>query len=193
MTDEREYDDLARELHATRAEPRPEYARELDQRAATWLRERPRRRFPSLRVAIPAAASTAAAAAVVIALAVSGGSDDADEPSPRLEVAVLSDQGAAEALGAPVQRDSAASRAEGAFAAPQATRVEEGEPVVVRYFFTAPTDAHIALGGREADVTVDAGAGRVEISTDGLPAGAHRLVITIPGSEPERERIEIDG
>jgi len=195
MTDEREYDDLARELHAMRDEPRPEYARELDQRAAAWLRERPRRRFPSLRVAIPAAAGGAAAAAVVIALAVSGGGEGGDEPSSKLEVAVLADQGAAEALGAPLEleRDSAAGRPEGAFAAPMSTRVEEGEPVVVRYFFTAPTEPHIALAGREADVALDAGAGRVEVSTDGLPAGTHTLEITIPGSPPNRERIEIGG
>ncbi len=57
-----EFDDIARELHAMRSEPRPEYARELDRRAAGWLRERPRRRLPSLRVA-PTAATAAAAAA----------------------------------------------------------------------------------------------------------------------------------
>jgi len=195
MTDDHEYDDLARELHAMRAGPRPEYARELDQRAAAWLRERPRRRFPSLRVAIPAAAGAAAAAAVVIALAVSGGGDGGDEPSSKLEVAVLSDQGAAEAFGAPLEleRDSAAGRPEGAFAAPMSTRLAGGEPIVVRYFFTAPTEPHIALAGREADVALDAGAGRVEISTDGLPAGTHTLEITIPGSPPNRERIEIGG
>ena len=38
MTDDHEHEALARELHAMRAEPRPEYARELDQRAADWLR-----------------------------------------------------------------------------------------------------------------------------------------------------------
>ncbi len=54
MNDEREFDEIGQELHATRAQPRPEFARELDERAAGWLRERPRRRLPSLRIAIPA-------------------------------------------------------------------------------------------------------------------------------------------
>ena len=106
---------------------------------------------------------------------------------------MLSDQGAAEALGAPLKQNDTAARAEGAFAVPMSTRIEAEEPVVVRYFFTGRTEAHIALGGREADVTLDAGAGRVEISTEGLPAGTHTLEITIPGSPPNRERIEIGG
>jgi hypothetical protein len=59
MTDEREFDDLSRELHATRDEPHPDFARELDRRAAGWLREKPRRRLPSMRIAIPAVGAAA--------------------------------------------------------------------------------------------------------------------------------------
>jgi hypothetical protein len=189
-----EHDDIGRELRETRAEPTREFARELDERAAEWLRERPRRRLPSLRIAIPAVA-TAVAAAVVLGLVISGG-DDGD--SSELEVAVVSDQGTAEAVGGGSQLDlrkeSEAPRAlEGAVAVPQKDRLEEGEPVVVRYFFSAPTKALIELGGRETQVNVPAGAGRLEISTDGLPAGTHKLVISVRSMPPYRRRIEIAG
>ena len=192
--EEREFDDLARELHETRAEPRPEYARELDGRAAEWLRERPARRLPSLRIAIPAAAA-AAIAAVVIALAVSGG--DSGVTTRKLEVAVVGDQGGgqAEALGAPLERKDSAARdmSEGGFAAPVHRRVKQGEPVSLRYFFTAPTEGTVELAGREAEVEVPEGAGRLEISTEGLPAGVHRLEIAVPAAPLYRERIEIGG
>ena len=190
--EEREFDDLERELHETRAEPRPEYARELDTRAAEWLRARPRRRLPALRVAIPIAAA-GAVAAVLIALAVSGG--DSGESTPKLEVAVVSEEGAAEALGAPLDRsDSAAkSPAEGGFAPPAHRRVDAGEPVSLRYFFTASTKGTVELAGREARVEVPEGAGRLEISTEGLPAGTHRLEIAVPAAPLYRERIEIGG
>jgi hypothetical protein len=183
-----EFDDLGRELHAMRAEPRPEYARELDERAAVWLRDRPRRRFPSLRVAIPAVGAAAAAAAVVVALAVSGD----DERSRSLDVAVVADQGAAEAYGTPLERDSA-SGSEGAFSVPTETSLAEGEPVIVRYFFTAPTEGTVELAGREASLRVGPGAGRVEISTEGLPSGTHDLEISIPPMPRYRKRIEIGG
>ena len=187
MTVEPEFDDLARELHAMRAEPRAEYARELDRHAAEWLRERPRRRLPSLRFAIPVAAA-AATAAVVIALAVSGDGGDGEE---RLEVAVVPEQAPAEALGGATEPDAAA-RAEGAFAVPMAAQVEEGEPVTVRYFFTGPTEGTVELGGREAKLRVGPGAGRIEISTEGLSSGTYRLEISIPPQPLYRERIEID-
>ena len=189
-----EHDDIGRELRETRAEPTPEFARELDERAAEWLRERPRRRLPSLRIAIPAFA-TAAAAAVVLALVISG---DDDGGSSKLEVAVVADRGAAEAVGGGTQldlrKDSAAQRGlEGAVGGAQRDRLEEGEPVVVRYFFSAPTKALIELGGRETQVDVPAGTGRLEISTDGLPGGTHKLVITVRSMPPYRHRIEIGG
>lgn len=187
MTGENEFDDLARDLQAMRAEPRPEYARELDQRAAAWLREPPRRRLPSLRIAIPAAAA-AATAAVIVGLAMSGG----DDGGSKLEVAVVPDQGTAEALGAAPERDSA-GRAEGAFAVPMATRVEEDQPVRVRYFLTAPTEGTVTFAGREAKLRLGAGAGRIEISTEGLSVGTHELEISIPPQPLYRERIEIGG
>jgi hypothetical protein len=180
-----EYDDIGRELRETRAEPRPEFARELDERAAEWLRERPRRRMPSLRVAIPAVAT--AAAAVVIALAVSGG-DESD-----LDLSVHSDAGAVEALGKDRESEAAPMTAEGGFAAPRATRVPEGEPVVVRFFFTGATDGTVEFAGREASVKVPAGAGRLEISTDDVPAGTHQLLITVRSMPPYRQRIEVGG
>lgn len=201
MTDERGFDDLARELHETRAEPRPEYARELDRRAAKWLRHPQRWRVSSLRIAIPAAA--AATAAVAVALAVSGG--DGEDTGGRaggaaggataLEVAVIPDQGEAEALGAPVATDDRAARAkaEGGFAAPKATRVSAGKPVVLRYFFTARTEGTVELAGHEAELKVPGGAGRLEISTQGLPRGTHRLEIAVPAAPLYRERIEIGG
>jgi hypothetical protein len=189
--EEREFEDLARELHETRADPRPEYARELDRRAAGWLRERAARRLPSLRIAIPAAAA-GAVAAVVIALAVSGGGGE--ERAAQLAVTVIPEHGAAEALGAPLDksRDSAAgSLAEGGFAPPAHRRVDPGEPISLRYFFTAPTSGTVELAGREAELEVPQGAGRVQVSTDGLPAGTHRLEIAVPAAPLYRERIEI--
>ena len=190
-----EHDDIARELRETRAEPTPEFARALDERAAEWLRERPRRRMPSVRIWVPAVA-VAGAAAVVIALAVSG---DDDGGSSKLEVAVLSDQGQVDAVGGAQQLESkreseaAPKAAEGGFASPKATRVAAGEPVVVRFFFTAPTDGTVELAGREAPVKVPAGAGRLEVSTEGLPAGTHKLVITVRSMPPYRQRIVIGG
>jgi len=187
-----EHDDIARELRDTRERPTPEFASELDQRAAGWLRERPRRRLPSLRIAIPALAA-AGAAAVIIALAVSG---DDDAGNSKLEVAVVADQGTLDSVGggqAEKEAEAAPRLAEGGLSAPKATRVEEGEPVVVRYFFTGATQGTVDFAGREASVDVPAGAGRLEISTDGLPAGEHRLVITVRSTPPYRQRIEIGG
>lgn len=182
-----EHDDIGRELRETRAEPTPGFARELDQRAAEWLRERPRRRMPSLRIAIPAVA-TAAAAAVVIALAVSGGDDTG------LDVSAHSDAGAVEAIGKDDRESEAAPElAEGGFAAPRATRVSEGEPVVVRYFFTGATDGTVEFAGHETSVKLPAGAGRLEISTDDVPAGTHQLLITVRSMPPYRQRIEVGG
>ena len=185
-----EFDDIGQQLHAMRAEPDPEFARELDRRAAEWLRERTRRRLPSLRIAIPAVSAAAAAAAVVVALVVSGG----DESNAGLEVAVVGDQGAAEALGAPLDagRD-AARKLEGGLAPPVATRVDEGEALSVRYFLTARAEGTVRLAGREAPIDVAAGSGRLEISTEGLPSGTHSLEIALPPLPPYRERVEIGG
>jgi len=190
-----EQDDIGREMRETRAEPTPEFARALDERAAEWLRERPRRRLTSPRIWIPAAA-VASAAAVVIALAVSGG-DDGD--TSELEVAVISDQGALDSVGGGAElegkRESEAAPevAEGGFASPKATRVAEGEPVVVRFFFTASTDGTVEFAGRETELHAPAGAGRLEISTEGLPPGTHQLVISVRSMPPYRQRIEIGG
>ena len=187
-----EYDDIARELHAMRAEPRPEYARELDQRAAEWLRKK-RGRSPFLRPALllPAAA---AAAAVVLAFVLSDGSDEHRE----LQVAVVPDQGEVQSLGEgggaeadALRRAAPKQPAEGAFSVARSDRVEPGEPVVLRYFFTAPVEGTIQLAGREATVKVGPGSGRVEVSTEGLPAGTQRLEIAFPPMPPVRERIEI--
>jgi hypothetical protein len=190
-----EYDHIGRELRETRAEPTPEFARALDERAAEILRERPRRRMPSLRIAIPAVA-TVVAAAVVIALVISGGDDEGGRS--KLQVAVISDQGALDAVGggqaealSDRESEAAPKLAEGGFASPKAKRVAEGEPVVVRFFFTAPTGGTVEFAAREASVKVPAGAGRLEISTEGLPAGTERLVITVRSMPPYRQRIEI--
>jgi len=186
-----EHDDIGLELRETRAEPTPEFARALDERAAEWLRERPRRRLPSLRIAIPAVA-TAAAAAVAIALIVSGGDDGG---SSTLDVAVIADQGTVDSLsgGGQSEREAEAAPklAEGGFSAPRATRVAEGEPVVVRFFFTAATGGRVDFAGREAALHIPPGAGRLEISTEELPAGKHRLVISVRSMPPYRQRIEI--
>jgi hypothetical protein len=187
-----EHDDIGRELRETRAEPTPEFARALDERAAEWLRERPRRRMPSLRIWVPAAA-VAAAAAIVIALAVPGGDDGG---SSRLEVAVVAPEGGGDVESLGMQQrenESPAAKAEGGFALPRAPTVAEGEPVVVRFLFTAPTEGRVELAGREAALHVPAGAGRLEISTAGLPAGTHRLVISVQSMPPYRRRIEIAG
>ena len=205
MTDEREFDALARELRATREEPRPEFARELDRRAAGWLHEKPRRRLPGTRIGIPAVGAAAAAAALVIALAVSGGGDDGDgggaEP---LEVAVVAEgplPGAAPGAGAvppegatpqaletPLQRDSTA---EGGGAFLLLTR--EGDTVTVRYLFSAAADARVGLAGREAEVQLEPGPGSLEISTEDLPPGTYDLTITAPHTPTYRERVEIGG
>jgi hypothetical protein len=198
-----EHDDIARELHAMRAEPRPEYARELDQRAAEWLRKgRGRSRFLHPRLLLPAAAAAAAAGAVVLALVLSDGGDERTE----LQVAVVPDQGEVEALGgggSGAAEDSGAAEgealsraapdqpAEGAFSVAKADQVEPGEPVVLRYFFTASVEGTIELAGREATVKVGPGSGRVEVSTEGLPVGSQRLELAFPPMPPVRERIEI--
>jgi hypothetical protein len=189
-----EHDALGRELRETRAEPAPEFARALDERAAEILRERPRRRMPSLRIAIPAVA-TMVAAAVVIALVISG---DDEGGRSKLQVAVISDQGELDAVGggqaealSDRESEAAPKLAEGGFASPKAKRVAQGEPVVVRFFFTAPTEGTVELASRETSVDVPAGAGRLEISTEGLPAGTERLVITVRSMPPYRQRIEI--
>ena len=190
-----EHDDIARELRETRAEPTPEFARALDERAAELLRERPRRRMPSVRIWVPAAA-VAGVAVVVIALAVSGGGDGG---SSELEVAVVSAQGQVDAVGGAQQLESkreseaAPEVAEGGLASPKANRVAEGEPVIVRFFFTAATDGRVELAGREATLHVPPGAGRLEISTEGLPVGTHQLVISVRSMPPYRQRIEITG
>jgi hypothetical protein len=187
MTAEHEFDDFARELHAMRAEPRPEYARQLDQRAASWLREHPRRRLPSLRIAIPAAAA-ATAAAVIVALAVSGGGGDGE----RLEVAVIPEgatgggEQAPQALGEAPERDSADPTG-GAFLLPAV----EGDTVTVRYLVSGSTEARLALAGREAEVKVGPGSGSVEISTEDLPAGTHELTISIPSAPTFRTPVKI--
>jgi hypothetical protein len=198
MTDEREYDDIGRELHAMRAEPRPEYARELDRRAAGWLSERPRRRLPSLRIAIPAAAGAAAVAAAIIALVVSGGDGGGDKPD-RLAVTVItadaqvpSAGGAApEALeAAPVERRSDA--AVDVFAL-ESERVPAGQPFTVRYQVADATRVTVALAGLQAEAEVGPGPGTLQISTEGLPAGVHRLTLTTPRAPAFRGRVEIAG
>ena len=205
MTDEHEHDDLAREIHAMRAEPRPEFARQLDERAAGWLSERPRRRRPSLRMTLRAAAAAASAAALVMALVIASGGDD--DNGERLDVAVVSEgtpgggaspspmqaPGALEA--APPQPDSAQrddaqpQAGGGAFLLGRA----EGEIVTVSYLFPNAAPATVELAGREAEVTVGPGAGSLEISTAGLPAGSHELTIATPDAPTYRQRVEIDG
>jgi hypothetical protein len=194
-----DFDDIARELHTTRAAPRPEFARELDQRAAGWLRNnqgrtpfvaRMQRKGP-----VPVLVTAAAVAAIVVAFVVSGGGGGGER---ELEVAVVPDQGAVEALGgggaAPEalepQRDSAAP-AEGGLSPPAAKHVEEGEPITVRYFFTAPTEGTVEFAGREAALQIGTGAGQLEIPTEGLPAGRHVLEIAVPAAPLYRERIAI--
>ena len=201
MSTDPEHDDLAQDLHAMRAEPRPEFARDLDRRAAGWLRERPRRRLPSLRIALPAVAS-AAAAVVVIAIVVSGGEDGggaggAGGGADQLEVAVVSDgapqsglaapQAAPENFGAPAPDDSAVDRSGGAFL------LLESEPgkVTVQYIFGAEATAKVELAGREADVRVAPGSGSLEISTEGLPSGTQELVISTPDSPTFRGQVAI--
>jgi hypothetical protein len=192
-----EHDDIARELHAMRAEPRAEYARELDQRVAEWLRkERGRSRFLHPRLLLPAAAAAAAAGAVVLALVLSDGVDERTE----LQVAVVPDQGEVEALGGggeaadeALKRAAPEQPAEGAFSVAKSDRVVRGEPVVLRYFFTDSVEGTIELAGREATVKVGPGSGRVEVSTEGLPAGSQRLELAFPPMPPVRERIEIGG
>jgi hypothetical protein len=204
MTVEPEHEDLARELHAMRAEPRPEFARELDARAAELLRDRPRRRLPSLRIAIPAVA-TAAAAAVVVALVVAGG--DGGGGTERLEVAVVAAEetpsaaGGAEAFDARRKSDSPAAplnELDSRAAAPDVLALEAGRvpadgSFIVRYQVAERTRATVELAGLAAAVTLDPGTGSIEIAAEGLPAGTHRLKISMRGVTVLSERVEIDG
>ena len=194
MTDDQHLESLARDLHAIREEPDPEFARELDRRAADWLSERERRRrLPSLRIAVPA---LAAAAALVIALIVVGG-ESAD--TERLDVAVVPAKAAGgEALSAPApERDSSAGaqdahpeQAERAFlTSPPPARA--GEPLVANYSIPEAARARVRLGGRETTVDVPAGDGNLEISTDGLDAGLYDLEIELPPIPPQPTRVEI--
>jgi hypothetical protein len=205
MTDDRDYDDIAEDLHAMRAEPRPEFARELDGRAASWLRERPRRSLPWLRIAIPAAA----AAAIVIAVAVSSGGDG--EGGGKLDVAVVAEgetpggatqgvpggatggatggEAAPDALATPFEREGQTDASGGAFLLPEV----EGDTVTVRYLFPAATPASVELAGRDAEVEVGPGPGSLEISTEGLPAGTHDLTISTPVAPPFRTPVDVGG
>ena len=195
MTVEPEYEDLGRELHAMRAEPRPEYARELDARAAEWVRESPRRRLPSLRLAIPAAA--AAAAAVVVAVVVAGGDGDPGGEE-RLEVAVVAAEapsatgGAAEALQEPLERDAAKPPAPDVLAL-ETFRVPSDGRFAVSYQVAEPTRATVELAGLAAKATLVPGAGSIEIDPEGVPAGVHRLEISMRGVKVLSERVEIVG
>ena len=203
MTVEPEYEDLARELHAMRAEPRREYARELDARAAEWLRERPRRRLPSLRLAIPAAAT--AAAAVAVALVVAGGDGGGGGGGPeRLVVAVVSAEapppaagGAGEALQAPLERESKTPATDDArtpdVLALENFRAPADGRFVVSYQAAERTGATVELAGAAAKVTLDPGTGNIEVGVEGLPAGTHRLEISMRGVKVLSERVEIDG
>jgi hypothetical protein len=208
VTDERDYDDIAEDLHAMRAEPRPEYARELDRRAASWLGERPRRRLASLRVAAPALGA-AAAAVIVIALVASGDGGDGGGGG-QLEVAVVAEgvpgggatrgvPGAApggaaapEGLQAPLAPEGESEQpdsAGGAFLLPEVER----DAVTVHYLFPAPVQVTVALAGREAVVELEKGSGSIEVSTKGLPRGAHELTISAPSAPTFRAPVEIGG
>ena len=180
MTDYPQIETLARELHASRAEPDPAFARVLDRRAEEWPRERPPRRWvPSLRVAAPAIA--VAAAAVVAVVAIVGG----DGEDQQLAVRVVSEQaGGGEALSAEPRRDAPAP-AEGI-----APSVRVGEPVVVQYSVTEAGRAEAELGGRHAKVEIPSGRGRLEISTEGFSPGTYEVEVVLPSSE-QRTRIEI--
>ena len=191
MTDDPQLEELARDLHAIRAEPDPEFARELDRRAAGWLREGERRRWlPSLRVAVPAAAAAAAAIAIALVV-VDGGSSDA-EP---LDVAVVSaDAAGGEALSAPApqaERDSGAhEEVEGALLV-RVHNPGDGDIVEVSYEVTERTRAQVRLGDREASVDVPPGGGKLEISTEGLSPGTYDLEVTIPPIPAYRAPVEI--
>ena len=210
MTDEHEYDDIAEDLHAMRAEPRPEFARDLDRRAASWLRERPRRRLPSLRIAIPAAAAAAAAVIVVVAVSGSDGGGDGGG-GDQLEVAVVAEgetpggatqgvpggapggatggEAAPEALDTPFESEKQTDASGGAFLLPEVS----GDTVTVRYLFPAATQASVELAGREAEVEVGPGSGSLEVSTEGLPPGTHDLTISTPVAPTFRTPVAIDG
>ena len=181
-----------RELHAMRAEPRPEFARELDQRAAEWLRERPRRRMPSLRIAIPAVAARrprpswsrsscpAAATAAVAARAARGRGRRRGHAgvAQRRSAAARPARAAPEDRSAPPLEREAPRRP----AARSCCRARRTSTVTVRYLFTAPTEATVELAGREAEVDARPGSGRLEISTEGLPAGHARPLISTPSA-----------
>ena len=195
MTDDQHLEPLARDLHAIRAEPEPEFARELDRRAAEWLREGERgRRLPSLRIAVPAFA--AAAAAVVIALVVVGGDEAGDTGS--LSVAVVpAEQEEAQGLSAPApQRDSAAGAEEEHGEAERAFLTSPppapaGEPLVATYSIPQAGRARVRLGDRETQVEVPAGEGTLEISTEGLDPGSYDLEIELPPVPAQQTRVEI--
>jgi hypothetical protein len=187
MTDDPQLEALARDLHAIRAEPDPDFARELDERAADWLREgERRRRIPSLRIAVPA---LAAATTLVIALIVVGGESNNAE---RLDIAVIpADAAGGEALSAPTQRDSGVhEEAEGTLLV-RVHNPGDGDVVEVSYAVTERTQARVRLGDREAAVDVPAGGGKLDISTEGLSPGSHDLEVTIPPIPTYRAPVEI--
>ena len=195
MTHENEFDDLARELHETRAQPRPEYAHELDRRAAEWLRERPRRRLPSLRIAVPAAAAVAAAAVIALAVSGDGGDGGGGPGDARLEVAVVAAQAPEAGAGADAVRNQREQELafEGDGLVLESQRAPADGLFLVRYDAAERTTATVDLAGREAEVELGPGAGSIEISTADLPAGTHRLRILMHGVPTLRERVQIDG
>jgi hypothetical protein len=191
MSDDPQLEALARDLCAMRAEPEPEFARSLDERAAGWLREGAGRRWrlPSLRILAPALAAGAAVAVAVVVIA--GG--DGESSAGRLSVMVVPQQlGEGEGLSAAPQRDSAAEAhgGEGAFfTSPPAAR--EGEPLVATYSVPGAARARVRLADRETAVDVPAGTGRLEISTEGLAPGTYELEVTIPPIPAQRTPVEV--
>jgi hypothetical protein len=195
MTPEHD-DELARELRAMRAEPSPEFARELDGRAQAWLRRRRRRlRMPPLRFAIPAAA---AATALVIALAVVGGDDGSHETATgggggglALTVSPGDPGAAGEALSAAPKLDTTGAGAGSVVYGIEQRRVSAGDPLVITYDVVGAARARALLAGRRGEANLPSGRGQLRISTDGIEAGKHRLRLTIGTASPKVEFVEI--
>jgi hypothetical protein len=205
---------LASELHELRAAPRPEYAAELDRRAAEWLRTDERRRarrfrLPSLRVALPAAAAAAAAAIAVAVVGGGGGGGEGeglrlslvqDTPAaggaapeaaagggaaPKADAAPTRD--AARQRSAPPQRGAAPGGRGDADArvAVSGARFRAGERIPLRYTVLRATRARVRLGDRTGTIELPPGSGRIELATDGFDPGSYVLEVRLSPS-PEQ-------
>jgi hypothetical protein len=157
-------DQLIADLRALRPTPRPQFAAELDQRAAagfprrSWLRQA-LPSLPAIRFLIPAGGVAAILLAIVFALSAGGGSESSgptgvhySEPNP--DLAPQPEPNSSSAAG---EASGAASEAEGTvFAAPERTLPSKAPAATPFHHRAVERSAEITLAADPKDVDDDA-------------------------------------